>query len=49
MAQFGGSTTPWLTQGDQVVIDMKGRDGQSVFGVIDQQVQIGAQSKPSDT
>jgi fumarylacetoacetate (FAA) hydrolase len=43
LAQDGSSKTPWLAQGDSVLIDMKGRDGQSVFGVIDQDVQIGVQ------
>jgi len=42
-AQHGKSKTPWLGQGDQVVIDMKGRDGQSVFGAITQDVQVGLQ------
>ena len=44
LAQSGSSKTPWLAQGDSVWIDMKGRDGQSVFGAIDQDVQIGAQT-----
>ncbi len=46
-AQNGTSATPWLAQGDHVLIDMKGRDGQSVFGAIDQQVHIGPQPKPA--
>jgi fumarylacetoacetate (FAA) hydrolase len=45
-AQNGTSSTPWLTQGDQLLIDMKGRDGQSVFGAIEQQVHIGPQPIP---
>ncbi len=40
-AQGGAATTPWLAQGDHVSVDVKGRDGQSVFGTIDQDVQIG--------
>ena len=44
LAQSGSSKTPWLAQGDSVLIDMKGRDGQSVFGAIDQDVQIGLQA-----
>jgi fumarylacetoacetate (FAA) hydrolase len=44
MAQSGGAKTPWLAQGDNVTIDMKGPDGQSVFGVIDQDVQVGPQA-----
>jgi len=44
LAQSGSSKTPWLAQGDSVLIDMKGRDGQSVFGAIDQDVQVGLQS-----
>lgn len=44
LAQSGSSKTPWLAQGDSVLIDMKGRDGQSVFGAIDQDVQIGVQA-----
>jgi fumarylacetoacetate (FAA) hydrolase len=39
--QHGSSTTPWLAQDDQVLIDMKGSDGQSVFGAIAQSVQVG--------
>ena len=42
LAQSGSSQTPWLAQGDSVLIDMKGRDGQSVFGAIDQDVQVGS-------
>jgi len=42
-AQDGKSKTPWLAQGDSVTIELKGRDGQSVFGAIDQDVQIDAQ------
>lgn len=44
LAQSGSSKTPWLAQGDSVLMDMKGRDGQSVFGAIDQDVQIGVQA-----
>ncbi len=43
VAQSGSSTTPWLAQGDSLVIDMKGRDGQSVFGAIAQDVLVGPQ------
>jgi fumarylacetoacetate (FAA) hydrolase len=38
--QQGLAKTSWLAQGDNVCIDMKGRDGQSVFGPIDQQVSV---------
>jgi fumarylacetoacetate (FAA) hydrolase len=43
-AQGGAAKTPWLAQGDNVTVDMTGRDGQSVFGAIDQDVQIGPQA-----
>lgn len=43
-AQNGAAKTPWLAQGDNVMVEVKGRDGQSVFGVIDQDVQIGPQA-----
>ncbi len=42
-AQQGSSKTPWLAQGDHFAIDMKGRDGQTVFGAIAQDVQVGPQ------
>jgi fumarylacetoacetate (FAA) hydrolase len=42
--QDGKQKTPWLSQGDSVLVDMKGRAGMSVFGAIDQDVQIGAQA-----
>ena len=42
--QNGVAKTPWLAQGDSVTIDMKGPDGQSVFGAVDQDVQIGLQT-----
>jgi fumarylacetoacetate (FAA) hydrolase len=38
-AQAGQPHTPWLRAGDSVRIEMKGRDGQSVFGAIEQTVQ----------
>ncbi|TXT40566.1 MAG: fumarylacetoacetate (FAA) hydrolase [Comamonadaceae bacterium] len=44
LAQNGQGKTSWLAQGDTVRIDMLGRDGQSVFGAIDQDVQIGPQA-----
>lgn len=47
-AQNGTAKTPWLAQGDSVTVDMKGRDGQSVFGAIDQDVQIGPQAAGAD-
>ena len=43
-AQSGFAITPWLAQGDNVTIDMNGPDGRSVFGAIDQDVQIGPQA-----
>jgi len=43
-SQDGAAKTPWLAQGDHVTIDMKGPDGQSVFGVLDQDVQVGPQA-----
>ena len=49
LAQTGTAKTPWLAQGDSVMIDMKGRDGLSVFGAIDQDVHIGLQADtPTD-
>jgi fumarylacetoacetate (FAA) hydrolase len=45
-AQTGAAKTPWLAQGDSVMIEMKGRDGLSVFGAIDQDVHIGLQPEP---
>lgn len=36
--QDGAASTPYLRFGDTVRIEMKGRDGQSVFGAIDQRV-----------
>lgn len=36
--QDGKATAPWLGHGDSVAIDMKGRDGKSMFGRIDQDV-----------
>lgn len=44
MAQSGRAKTPWLAQGDNVTIDLKGPDGQSVFGAIDQDVHVGLQA-----
>ncbi len=32
---FGQPQTPWLAVGDSVRVEMKGRDGQSLFGVIE--------------
>lgn len=46
VAQTGTAKTPWLAQGDSVMIDMKGRNGMSVFGAIDQDVHIGLQPEP---
>lgn len=37
-AQHGAATTDWLRDGDTVHIDMKGADGQSVFGAIEHSV-----------
>lgn len=42
--QNGAAKTPWLAQGDNLTVDMKGRDGQSVFGALDQDVHIGPQA-----
>jgi fumarylacetoacetate (FAA) hydrolase len=39
--QNGSAKTPWLGQGDHVHIEMKGRDGQSVFGALDHDVLVG--------
>jgi fumarylacetoacetate (FAA) hydrolase len=36
--ELGAPTTPYLAMGDVVRLDMKGRDGLSVFGAIEQQV-----------
>ncbi len=38
--QGGKAKTPWLGQGDSVGVDMKGRDGLSVFGALDQDVLV---------
>ncbi|MDD2925991.1 fumarylacetoacetate hydrolase family protein [Rhodoferax sp.] len=46
LAQDGQAKTPWLAPGDSVRVEIKGRDGQSVFGAIDQDVQVGAQPTP---
>lgn len=46
-AQHGKSKTPWLAQGDCITIELKGRDGQSVFGTIAQAVQVGPQAAPA--
>ena len=35
----GDAQTPWLRHGDTVRIEVKGRDGMSLFGAIDQQVR----------
>jgi fumarylacetoacetate (FAA) hydrolase len=43
----GEARTPWLAFGDTVRIEMKGRDGQSVFGAIEQRVVgPGGQGQP---
>ncbi len=34
----GQATTGYMKFGDTIRIEMKGRDGQSVFGAIDQEV-----------
>jgi len=39
-AQEGQPHTPWLCGGDTVRIDMKGADGASVFGAIEQAVEL---------
>jgi len=41
LRQDGQATTDYLKHGDTVRIEMKGRDGQSVFGAIDQAVVTG--------
>ncbi|MBV5299704.1 MAG: fumarylacetoacetate hydrolase family protein [Rhodoferax sp.] len=38
LRQGGSAKTPWLGPGDSVRIEMKGRDGQSVWGAIDLEV-----------
>lgn len=40
LLQDGVVKTPWLVQGDSVCIEMKGRDGLSVFGAIDQDAVV---------
>ncbi len=40
LLQDGVAKTPWLAQGDSLCIEMKGRDGQSVFGALDHDVQV---------
>lgn len=37
-AAHGAPRTPWLAWGDRVRLEIKGADGQSLFGLIDQQV-----------
>ena len=41
LAQDGQAKTPWLAAGDSVNVEMKGRDGLSVFGAIAQSVTLG--------
>jgi fumarylacetoacetate (FAA) hydrolase len=41
LAQDGQAKTPWLAAGDSVNVEMKGRDGLSVFGAITQSVTFG--------
>jgi len=36
--ESGAPVTPFMSYGDTIRIEMKGRDGQSVFGAIEQQV-----------
>jgi fumarylacetoacetate (FAA) hydrolase len=36
--QDGAPKTPFMAYGDTVTIEMKGADGQSIFGVIEQRV-----------
>ena len=36
--ESGAASTPFMSYGDTIRIEMKGRDGQSVFGAIEQQV-----------
>jgi len=38
--ESGAPKTPFMKHGDRVEIDMKGPDGKSVFGRIDQRVRI---------
>ena len=40
--ESGAASTPFLRLGDTVRIEMKGRDGQSVFGAIEQSVEAAA-------
>lgn len=47
-ADTGASTTPWLAVGDVLRLDLKGRDGQSVFGAIEQRV-AGPQPATADS
>ncbi len=35
----GSAKTPFLKSGDRVRIEMRGADGQSIFGAIDQSVE----------
>ncbi len=44
--QSGSAITPWLQHGDSVHIEMKGHDGQSVFGAIDQEVWLSDDAPP---
>jgi len=44
MQQGGLAKTPWLVHGDTVRIEAKGRDGLSVFGALEHDVQLADQS-----
>ena len=46
VAQTGEASTPFLQFGDTVRIEMKGKDGQSIFGAVDQTI-ISAQGEGS--
>jgi fumarylacetoacetate (FAA) hydrolase len=37
--QTGAARTPFLKSGDRIRIEMRGADGQSIFGAIDQTVE----------
>lgn len=43
MQQGGQAKTPWLGHGDTVRIEVKGRDGLSVFGALEHDVHLSDQ------
>ena len=46
VSQGGFAKTPWLGQDDIVHIEIKGRDGQTVFGAIESELRLGDTGDP---